>query len=93
MHNKFLDKLLPCPFCGGKPKITFKGNDHTKTRSITIKCSDCRVERTDSAIRYDHNWLKNMALGQWNTRVDGEQQAEAIDFGEQSEQSQYEDAD
>ena len=64
-----LGALLPCPFCGGEPKILHKGNDHTKSRSVTIKCGCCRVERTDSALRNSMDWLENMAIKQWNTRA------------------------
>jgi Lar family restriction alleviation protein len=67
--NVGLGELFPCPFCGGEPRLIYKGNDHTKSRSVTIKCSCCRIERTDSAMRHDFNWLENVAIEHWNTRT------------------------
>lgn len=63
-------ELLPCPFCGCVPAIIRTGNDCTKKRSVTIKCGGCRIERTDSALRNDMDWLEGRAVGQWNTRVE-----------------------
>lgn len=60
--------LSPCPFCGAEPKITYKGNDHTKTRSITIKCIGCRAHRTDGTMRNDITWLEKIAVEAWNRR-------------------------
>ena len=60
--------LLPCPFCGGKPRKILRGNNYTKKRSITIKCQKCRIERTDAAIRFNHEWLDSIATGAWNKR-------------------------
>jgi hypothetical protein len=63
--------LLPCPMCGGAPTMRFIGNDHTKTRAITVKCSnpECRIERTDKAFHKDHAWLANVAAEAWNRRA------------------------
>lgn len=60
--------LLPCPFCGGIPGIHERGNDHTRTRSVTIKCPACRCERTDAAMRNPMAWLREVAAENWNTR-------------------------
>ena len=61
-------KLMPCPFCGGKPELQHIGNNYTKKRSIRIKCKQCRCERTDAALRHDFDWLENMAAENWNQR-------------------------
>ena len=61
-------KLLDCPFCGGKPEKIFIGNDHTKTRSIEIKCKACRVKRVDKALTHDHKWLDEVGTKAWNQR-------------------------
>ena len=61
-------ELKPCPFCGGKAKKIFIGNDFTKKRSIEIKCTNCRIKRTDAAIRHNHEWLDKIATEAWNTR-------------------------
>lgn len=63
------DELKDCPFCGSKPKVTIIGNDHTKSRSIIVKCPSCRIQRKDSAIRFGIDWLKRVAKEQWNARV------------------------
>lgn len=72
--NVFLaDVMLPCPFCGCEPKITFIGNKATKSRKVTIKCtgSHCRVERTDATLRHDAEWCAKTCIESWNTRVGG----------------------
>lgn len=42
------DELKKCPFCGDIPEIIFIGNNHTKSRKVTIKCNKCRIERTNA---------------------------------------------
>lgn len=63
-------ELLPCPFCGSAPTMRHIGNDRTKSRAVTVKCSNphCRVERTDKAFRNDHAWLERVAIEGWNQR-------------------------
>lgn len=61
-------ELLPCPFCGGDPVIKYIGNEHTKKRRIEIKCSKCRVKRTDATIYNDFEYLERVASEQWNER-------------------------
>jgi hypothetical protein len=61
--------LLCCPFCGAQPKLTERGNDHTKKRSVTIKCPKCRIERTDAALKFDMAWLVKTATENWNNRA------------------------
>ena len=60
--------LLPCPCCGGKAELEFKGNDYTKKRSVTIKCKSCKLQRTDAAIRNTAQWCAEVAIDQWNAR-------------------------
>ena len=60
--------LKPCQ-CGSiYIEITRIGNDHTKSRSIKIRCSNCRLERTVSSIRQNFEWLENEATKAWNFR-------------------------
>lgn len=66
--NQELERLLPCPFCGGEPEMLRKGNNHRPKRSITIRCKGCRVERTDAAIRHGMDWLEHIATEHWNQR-------------------------
>lgn len=61
--------VRPCPFCGEMPEIRRKGNAYTKSRSVTIRCPGCRVERTDGAIRHDLDWCETIAIEHWNQRV------------------------
>lgn len=60
--------LKACPFCGGEPVLTMIGNEHTKSRSTKIKCSDCQVARTIGAIRHSHEWTREKAVAAWNRR-------------------------
>ena len=62
-------ELLPCPFCGGKPVVKRIGNDYVKKRTIQIKCSSCRVTRTDATLRQPgFEWLEKIAAESWNQR-------------------------
>lgn len=63
------DEMLPCPFCGGQPIITFIGNNHTKKRKVEIKCKSCRVQRTNAAIYNDLQSLAELSINQWNKRI------------------------
>ena len=67
-YDTELPELLECPFCGGKPIAYLKGNEHTKRRSITIKCPKCLVERTTGAITQSTDWLEGKAIQLWNNR-------------------------
>lgn len=62
-------ELLPCPFCGGKPATTFIGNNHTKKRSVEIKCTECFTKQVTGAIRHDHKWCEEKAIETWNKRA------------------------
>ena len=66
--NERARELKPCPFCGGEATISLKGNAHSK-RSVVVKCSGCRYERKDSALRYGHDWLLSVAVTAWNRRA------------------------
>ena len=61
--------LLDCPFCGGSPVIQYKGNNHTKSRQIEIKCRECRVKRVDGARKFGFDFLEEAAVENWNKRV------------------------
>ena len=63
-----MNKLIPCPFCGGEPEIRCKGNNYTKSRSITIKCKNCRSKRTDATVRHSMEWIERVAIERWNQR-------------------------
>jgi hypothetical protein len=65
------NELLPCAFCGSAANLKEIGNDHTKTRAVQVKCSnmDCRVERTDKAMARGMEWLRAIAIENWNRRA------------------------
>lgn len=63
-----MSELLPCPMCGAEPDAIEVGNDHTKKRSLTIKCPKCRVQITNSAMRFSMEWLHEISANQWNCR-------------------------
>lgn len=62
-------ELLPCPFCNSEPKLRYIGNDRTKARKITVKCTGCRIEVTHAAIRNGFDFLEAAIKITWNSRV------------------------
>lgn len=68
-YDTELPELLDCPFCGKKPVAYLKGNEYSKTRSITIKCPNCLIKRTTGAIRQPTEWLESKAIELWNNRI------------------------
>lgn len=67
-----MDKLKPCPFCGSEAaEPVFIGNDHTKKRTVTIKCKapGCTKGVTVGALRFSHEWCHAEAVKKWNTRT------------------------
>jgi Lar family restriction alleviation protein len=64
------EELKPCPFCGSE-KITMihKGNAHTRSRSVTIKCKKCLCKREIGAIRHTMEWCEEQSIATWNTRT------------------------
>ena len=68
--NDFLaDAMLPCPFCGGEPKLTFIGNDYSKVRKVEIKCKQCRVSIMNAGIKSSSEQLAKYGIASWNSRV------------------------
>ena len=68
-----MDKLKPCPFCGSEAaEPVFIGNDHTKKRTVTIKCKapGCTKGVTVGALRFSHEWCHEEAVKKWNTRAE-----------------------
>lgn len=61
-------ELLPCPFCGGEATLRMVGNVRS-TRRCIVKCSGCRYQRIDAALRYGDEWLLNTAIAAWNRRT------------------------
>ena len=64
-------ELLNCPFCDSLPNVKHIGNDHTKTRSIEIKCENrmCRATMKNSALRLPFNCLEEISSKNWNRRT------------------------
>lgn len=62
-------EFLPCPFCGGEPKVRHIGNDHTKKRVVEVVCPKCRIKRRDGALIQGFAWLEDIAAKNWNQRV------------------------
>lgn len=68
-YDTELVELLDCPFCGGRPVAYLQGNEHTRKRSITIKCQKCFIKRTVGAIVQPTKWLEEKSIQLWNNRV------------------------
>lgn len=63
-------ELKPCPFCGEKAEMMRIGNEHTKKRSIVVKCTGCRIQLTNSAImHYGFDFLHRVTVEAWNRRT------------------------
>ena len=63
-------EMLPCPCCGGEPELIFRGNDYSATKTATIKCKGCRLQRTDASMTIDATeQCIESALEQWNKRI------------------------
>ncbi|WP_082054823.1 Lar family restriction alleviation protein [Cupriavidus basilensis] len=63
------ERLEPCPFCGGEPELRPQGNNHTRSRKLTIKCKGCRFQLTNAAIRHGFDWLEKITIDAWNRRA------------------------
>ena len=60
------------PVCGSEAaEPVFIGNDHTKKRTVTIKCKapGCTKGVTVGALRFSHKWCHEEAVKKWNTRA------------------------
>jgi len=68
-NNFEADKLLPCPFCGGKPELTFIGNDYSKKRKVEIKCTSCHCTMVNAGIRTGSKQLSILSIEAWNKRI------------------------
>lgn len=63
-------ELLPCPFCGGEAETRPQGNELTKKGlRYTIRCKECRIERTNATLRHGMDWLEKLSVEQWNHRA------------------------
>lgn len=69
LPESVVTELLACPFCGGTPEFRLQGNDHTRTRKLTLKCLGCRFQITNGAIRHGVEWLYEITTAAWNTRT------------------------
>lgn len=56
------ENLLPCPFCGGKARITLEEEDKPNECFHNVYCKSCDAQF----------WVnsKSMAIEKWNTRTD-----------------------
>jgi len=61
-------ELMDCPFCGGEPKIKHIGNDFRPRKKMEVKCSVCRVKRTDATLGHEFSWLEDVVAKNWNQR-------------------------
>ena len=66
-----MEKLKPCPFCGGEAAIDRKG---TQRASMIIKCIDCGATNESG----DVYGLTNPENYSWNTRTVGLSEEEII---------------
>lgn len=67
--NAGLERLLPCPFCGGEPSITHRMDEDIWTHNTVdwkgVHCYECGI---------GFEWPPDAepdAVAQWNTRSNG----------------------
>lgn len=58
-------ELMPCPFCGGTPRVTRDGSDG----GITIECPNCSKAWKDE-IRSER-WASDFGFYGWDESSDG----------------------
>ncbi len=67
-----MQKLKPCPFCGGKAKIIhYRSRTNVKNKTYIAFCGACDLW-------HGHSKTKTEAINKWNTRVS--KPADAISF-------------
>lgn len=68
--NEFeYNKLLPCPFCGGKAELLFIGNNYTKNRKADVHCTKCRMGNINATLRQSSEWIAKITIDKWNSRM------------------------
>lgn len=74
-----MDKLLPCPFCGGKAALRYDGGNDRYPQSWDVMCDVCRVafpESYGSSTREVDTGLDELAMSvlinAWNRRAQPE---------------------
>ena len=58
-------ELRPCPFCGGKPRVTRDGDDG----GITIECPSCSKMWRD--VKPSERWASDFGFYGWDESSDG----------------------
>ena len=63
--------LLPCPFCGGEPKIKIIDDAAILLRGIKLVCSNCGASKMVESNDYHNNptQLYLAAHSLWNSRI------------------------
>ncbi|MGN6656022.1 MAG: Lar family restriction alleviation protein [Rhodanobacter sp.] len=69
IDHRDVSDLSDCPFCGARPSLHPQGNDFTRSRKLTIKCTGCRIQLTHAAITHDFEWLRDHIKRDWNRRA------------------------
>lgn len=73
-YSTIPQELLPCPFCGSRVEWYRSGNAFTRSQTITVKCPNCRVSRTDGIVNMSKTghtieWLEDKVIENWNRRT------------------------
>lgn len=64
------DALLPCPFCGGKAELMFKGGSWSTKRTAIAYCRkvNCRARIEMSTIKHVIDQIADAVIKAWNKR-------------------------
>lgn len=71
-----INRLFPCPFCGGAPRLRRSKQPGTDKMFISVTCSMCQAAgkafmlHTAGADDYLIKDYEEMAMAAWNTRQD-----------------------
>ena len=66
-----MDKLKPCPFCGGKARVRMYSNSWVDW--WLASCPQCHISQTGNGYEYEVEAIKA-----WNRRADKEREADRV---------------
>ena len=65
-----MEKLKPCPFCGGEAEYIERGNEYMGIKETEIKCKHCGTRQVHKWLRmkFDFEKVRELTVDAWNDR-------------------------